>query len=158
MFRDIVRFKQKISQEECIEVLTNEVRGVLSVNGDDGYPYGSPIDHWYDPESGCIYFHGGLRGHKVDAMKASDKVSYCVYDQGYRKEGSWMLNIRSVIVFGRIEFVTDEEEMTKACLGICHKFTHDEKYIADEFRRSFDHTLCYKLVPEHMTGKLVEES
>ena len=69
-----------------------------------------------------------------------------------------MLNIRSVIVFGRIEFVTDEEEMTRACLAICHKFTDDEEYISDEFRRSFDHTLCYKLVPEHMTGKLVEES
>ena len=158
MFRDIVRIKQKITREECIEVLTNEKRGVLSVNGDDGYPYGSPIDHWYDPESGCLYFHGGLRGHKVDAMKASDKASFCCYDQGYTKEGSWMLNIKSVIVFGRIEFVTDPEEVNKACLAICHKFTDDEEYIEDEFRRSLDHTLCFKLVPEHMTGKLVEES
>ena len=158
MFRDIVRFKQKISQEECIEVLTNEVRGVLSVNGDDGYPYGSPINHWYDPESGNIYFHGGLKGHKVDAMKADDKVSFCVYDQGYRKEGDWALNIKCVIIFGRIEFVDDQDEKDKACLALCYKFTDDKEYIDDEFRRSMNHTLVFKLIPEHMTGKLVNES
>jgi len=158
MFRDIVRFKQKISQEECIEVLTNEVRGVLCVNGDDGYPYGSPINHWYDPESGCIYFHGGLRGHKIDSMKRDPKVSFCVYDQGYRKEGDWALNIKCVIVFGRVEFLTDQDEMDKCCLALCHKFTDDEDYIKDEFRRSMAHTLCFKLIPEHMTGKLVNES
>ena len=41
-------------------------------------------------------------GHKIDAIKACDKASYCVFDEGFRKEGDWALNITSVITFGRI--------------------------------------------------------
>ena len=43
MFRELVRKKQQISKEECITLLKEELRGVLSVQGDDGYPYGLPI-------------------------------------------------------------------------------------------------------------------
>ncbi len=40
MFRDITRKKQKITENECSDILIREKRGVLSVIGDDGYPYG----------------------------------------------------------------------------------------------------------------------
>ena len=39
MFRDLTRKKQKLSSVECKEIFKQEVRGVLAVNGDDGYPY-----------------------------------------------------------------------------------------------------------------------
>ena len=39
MFRNITRIKQVISKDECIEILKKQLRGVLSVNGEDGYPY-----------------------------------------------------------------------------------------------------------------------
>ena len=55
MFRKMRRFKQQISDAECVEVLKNTKRGVLSLVGD------------------------------------------------------WALNIKSVIVFGRISLVEDEE-------------------------------------------------
>ena len=97
------RFKQQITQEECIEVLKNAPRGVLSVHGEDGYPYGLPISHWYNEEDGKLYFHGAKAGHKLDAIRANDKVSFCVMDEGYREEGDWALNIKSVIIFGRIK-------------------------------------------------------
>ncbi len=35
MFRELSRINKKISDKECIELLKNEKRGVLSVNGDD---------------------------------------------------------------------------------------------------------------------------
>ena len=38
MFRPMRRIKQQLSQEECTSILRNEVRGVLSVLGDEGYP------------------------------------------------------------------------------------------------------------------------
>ena len=78
MFREMRRSKQQLSQEECTEILKQEVRGVLSVLGEDGYPYGMPLDHWYDEKNGKIYFHGAKEGHKIDAIKACDKVSYCL--------------------------------------------------------------------------------
>ena len=57
MFRDMRRFKQQISEEECIDILKKEPRGVLSILGDAGYPYGMPLDHWYSEAEGKIYFH-----------------------------------------------------------------------------------------------------
>ena len=50
MFRELVRKKQQISQEECISILKAEPRGVRSVLGDDGYPYGMPLNHYYEEE------------------------------------------------------------------------------------------------------------
>ena len=37
MFRPMRRFKQQVSQEECIRVLRTVPRGVLSVLGDEEY-------------------------------------------------------------------------------------------------------------------------
>ena len=68
MFRNITRVKQQLPQEECIRLLQQQPRGVLSLLGDDGYPYGLPIDHWYNEADGKIYFHSGREGHKVDAI------------------------------------------------------------------------------------------
>jgi hypothetical protein len=36
MFREMLRKKQLLTQEECLAILKNEPRGVLSVLGDDG--------------------------------------------------------------------------------------------------------------------------
>ena len=36
MFRNMLRIKQQLSEEECISILKKQLRGVLSVHGDDG--------------------------------------------------------------------------------------------------------------------------
>ncbi|HAM68201.1 MAG TPA: 5-nitroimidazole antibiotic resistance protein, partial [Ruminococcus sp.] len=59
MFRKLARIKQQLDDAECIRILTEEKRGVLSVLGDDGYPYGMPLNHYYDPADGRLYFHSG---------------------------------------------------------------------------------------------------
>ncbi|MBR4540260.1 MAG: pyridoxamine 5'-phosphate oxidase family protein [Clostridia bacterium] len=158
MFRKMVRFKQQLPENECVEILETQLRGVLSVIGDEGYPYGLPINHYFCPEDGKLYFHSGKTGHKIDAMKRCDKASFCVYDEGFRREGEWALNIRSVIVFGRIEMVEDQAKAMEMARRLSHKFTDDEAYIDREITHSGPHTLVFALVPEHMSGKLVNES
>lgn len=158
MFREMLRKKQQIPQGECIEILKTELRGVLSVVGEAGYPYGMPMNHWYCEEDGHIYFHSGRAGHRTDAMKACDKASFCVYDRGFRKEGDWALNIRSVIVFGRLRIVEDQDRAIDISRKLSYKFTSDEEYIEKEIRSAGDRVLCFELIPEHMTGKLVKES
>ena len=85
MFRTMRRFKQQISKEECIRILQEEKRGILSMHGEDGYAYGIPMNHWYNPEDGKLYFHGAKTGHKIDAITKDNRVSYCVHDAGYRQ-------------------------------------------------------------------------
>ena len=158
MFRALVRQKKKLSDADCVEILKNEPRGVLSVLGDMGYPYGMPMNHWYCEADGKIYFHSGKAGHKIDAMRACDKASFCVYDSGYRNEGEWALNIKSVIVFGRIEFVEDHEKALEISRQLSYKFTRDEAYIQNEIVHSGPGVLCFALVPEQICGKLVNEA
>ena len=158
MFRDVARKKQKLADEECIALLKNEKRGVLSVMGDEGYPYGMPLNHFYNEEDGRIYFHSGKQGHKIDAMRKCSKASFCVYDSGYKKDGDWALNFRSVIVFGRIEIVEDNKQACEISRRLSYKFTCDSEYIENEIKNYGKGVLVFALVPEHMTGKTVNEA
>ena len=158
MFREMRRQKQQLSQAECLELLKTEPRGILSLLGDEGYPYGIPLTHWYCESDGKLYFHGAGEGHKIDALRRCDKVSFCVCDQGYREEGDWALNIRSVIVFGRISVVKDPEKAAAICRGLARKFTDDPAYGETEIQNHLHHVLCLELTPEHITGKRVKES
>ena len=128
--------------------------------GDDGYPYGIPLDHWYSEDDNKLYFHCAKTGHKLDAIAAYDKVSYCVMDEGYRKEGEWALNISSVAIFGKARIVDDEEDELKhrIAVNLCRKFTDDEAFLQKELTHAFPRAAFIELTPEHMTGKLVSES
>lgn len=156
MFRDLTRKKQMLSPVECREILKQEVRGVLAVNGDEGYPYALPINFYFNEANNKIYFHSGKIGHKLDAITNSDKVSFCVYDKGYHKDGHWSLNIRSVIIFGRIHIV--EDWSYELMVDFCKCFTDDADYIYSEIEKFRSNTKVLCLEIEHMTGKLVNEA
>ena len=83
-----------------------------------------------------------------------------VYDQGFRKEGDWALNIRSVVAFCRARIVDDTEDdlKRKIAAGLCRKFTDDEAFLQKELTNALPRAAFLELTPEHMTGKLVNES
>ena len=76
MFRELVRKNKEISKEECIEILKSEKRGVLSVNGEGGYPYGMPMNHFYNEDDGKIYFHCGNVGHRLESLQKITKFHF----------------------------------------------------------------------------------
>ncbi len=156
MFRDLTRKKQMLSPVECKEILKQEVRGVLAVSGDYGYPYALPINFYFDDVNNKIYFHSGKIGHKLDAIANCDKVSFCVYDKGYHKDGHWSLNIRSVIIFGRIHIVDNWSD--ELMVDFCKRFTVDTDYIYSEIEKFRSNTTVLCIEIEHMTGKLVNEA
>lgn len=158
MFRELTRKRQQLTAEECLLILKEEKRGVLSVIGDDGYPYGMPMNHWYNEDDGKLYFHCGKVGHRADALRRDPRVSFCVYDGGYRNDGEWALNIRSVIVFGTVEVVEDAERIAHATAMLSRKFTDDEAYIAREIAQYAANTALLVLTPAHICGKLVNEA
>ena len=158
MFRELQRKNKQISMEECIELLKKETRGVLSVLGDGDYPYGMPMNHWYNEEDGKIYFHCGKSGHRLDALRKCNKVSFCTYDSGYCEDGDWALHVKSVIVFGRIEVIDDMDTIVDITKKLSYKFTQDEAYIRTEIEKYAKATLLLQLTPEHVCGKQITES
>ena len=158
MFRELVRKNKQLSQEECIRLLTEEKRGVLSVLGDDDYPYGMPMNHFYNDEDGKIYFHCGNVGHRLEALQKHDKVSFCVYDKGHREDGHWAYKVKSVIVFGRMEIIDDMDKIIDITTKLSYKFIQDDEYIKGEIASSAHRTLLLQLNPEHICGKFVTEA
>lgn len=158
MFRDLIRKKQELSFEECIEILRSEKRGVLSVLGDNDYPYGIPMNHFYNEEDRAVYFHSGKTGHKLDSIKRHDKVSFCVYTKGVSNQGEWALNVKSVVIFGRIQIINDMEKIINITTALSRKFTLDEEYIKEEIERAAARTLLLKLQIEHICAKAVREA
>lgn len=157
MFRQIKRVKQALNKEECLEILKKEKRGVLSVLGDDDYPYGMPINHYYNEDTHKLYFHGGRYGHKIDAMRRHDKASFCVYGDGFIENDNWYLCFKSVIVFGRIEFIEDKKTIEDMCRKLSYHFTDNAEYIESEIAKDLNGTLMFSLSIEDIQGKYVTE-
>ena len=158
MFRKMRRSVQALSREEMVDLLNTETRGVMSVQGDDGYPYGVPINHYYDEEANKLYFHGANFGHRVDAVRRDPKVSYCVYGGEYQNDGDWAKYVKSVIVFGKAELITDQDEVIRISRLLCDKFPCTQEYIETEISKDAPRTLVIAIDIEDMNGKLVHEA
>ena len=128
----------------------------MAVAGENGYPYAFPIDFVYD--GGRLYFHCAKEGHKLDALKNCDKVSFCVMNEGFRKEGEWALNISSVIVFGRVKIMTDSGRILEKLRLLGNKYYPSDGDVEREIGRTLSRVCMLELEIDHMTGKLVNES
>lgn len=157
MFRDMRRKNQQLAWAECEEVLHRNTSGVLAVLGDEGYPYAVPLSYAYD--SGALYFHCAKSGHKLDAIRRCDKVSFCVTDQDTVVPQEYTTYFRSVIVFGRARILESEQEKRAALQKIAVKYSPAEpKESRDqEIAKSMAAVCIVKIDIEHITGKEAKE-
>lgn len=159
MFRKIRKKKNELSVNKCKEILKNRKRGVLSLNGDDGYPYGIPINYYYDEENNLIYFHGAKSsiGHKRDSLKRSNKVSFTVIGREEIREEAWAPFVNSVILFGRCGVIKDRESAINAIKSFALKYYPNIQMVNEEINKSFDAVDMFYIKIEHMSGKEVHE-
>ena len=144
-------------REESLNILENSTAGVLAVLGDGDYPYAVPLSFVY--HEGKIYFHSAREGHKLDALRRSAKVSFCVIDQDEIVPEEYTTYFRSVIAFGQAEVVTDPEEQRNALLLLAEKY-----YPAGSMVHRMEHstgtdgyTAVIKMTIEHFSGKEAKE-
>lgn len=153
MFREMRRKKQLLPTEESIAILEKATSGVLAVLGDEGYPYAVPLSYVYD--DGKLYFHGAKSGHKLDAIMAEPKVSFCVIDQDNVIPEEYTTYFRSVIVFGKARIIEDEEELNKAIENLAIKYAPNDSAENREkaIEKEKKYMCMFVLEIEHMTGK-----
>ena len=157
MFRKMRRFKQQLSDEDCLAVLQTARRGVLAVHGDDGYPYAVPLNFVFDPDSRTLYFHMAVEGHKLDAIRRDSKVCFTVMDDGYKVEGDWAWYVKSVVVFGEAKVVKDDAMRDKWLRALAAKYFPPTEDVEEDMRRNAPRALVVAVHIAHMTGKLVHE-
>ena len=114
------RKKQCLSEEESVDILQKGSSGVLALLGDEGYPYALPISYVY--HEGHLYFHSAKKGHKIDAIKACSKASFCVIEKDEVHPERFTTYFRSVIVFGKIRCIEDEHQKMQAIQYLIDKY------------------------------------
>lgn len=160
MFREMRRSRQQLSREECAEILRRATSGVLGVHGDDGYPYTVPLSFVYEEGGtglGTIGFHCAKTGHKIDAIRRNEKVSFTVIDRDEVMSRERTTRFCSVIAFGRARILEDEDEMRRAANAVGAKYSRgfEELYqqeTEDTIREG--RLCCVEITIEHMTGKI----
>ena len=158
MFREMRRSKQILSREAAEKILREGDFGVLALSGDDGYNYAVPIS--YAVEGNKIYFHSAKTGHKLDAIKNNDKVSFCVVGKHETVAEEFTTYFSSAIAFGRIKIVEDDADPDKLrgleLLADKYSSTASAERREKELSR-----LSALVVPvmtiEHLTGKAARE-
>ncbi len=156
MFREMRRKNRQITDEECAELLGRLPRGVMALHGEDGYPYAFPLNFIYS--DGKLYFHCAKQGHKLDAIAKDCRASFCVYDEGYRRPGEWALNIKSVIVFGKVSKVESPDKTEEIITKLAMKYYPSEEEAINAVKKAIARVQILEMTVDHMTGKLVNES
>ncbi|MDO4482108.1 MAG: pyridoxamine 5'-phosphate oxidase family protein [Bacillota bacterium] len=157
MFRSIRKKKNEISTDEVKELLRCSRRGILAVNGEDGYPYAIPINYLYDEDTNKIIFHGAKAGYKVDCLKACNKVCFTVCGNERIQEESWAPFLKSAVVFGRCRLVENQEDTIKMVKKFAMKYYPDEKMADEEVASSGRAVQMFEIEIEHLSGKEVQE-
>ena len=151
-FRDMRRKRQQLSEAESISILEKSTAGTLALFGDNGYPYAVPISYVY--HEGKLYFHSALVGHKVDAIHNCDKASFCVIEKDDVQPKKYTTFFRSVIAFGRIHIIEDEQEKLETARMLGNRYNpNDEKGLRQEMEKGFSRMLMIRFDIEHLTGK-----
>ena len=157
MFRPIRKKKNEISTDAAKALLRSSRRGVLAVNGDDGYPYAIPINYLYDEENEKIIFHGAKAGHKVDALKKNDKICFTVFGNEMVKEEAWAPFLQSVVVFGRCHLVESQEDAIALVKKFAAKYYPNMDMVNEEAALSGRAVQMFEIQIEHLSGKEVQE-
>ena len=155
-FRKMRRSAQELDHRECLEMIRRATSGVLSVIGDNGYPYGIPMSFVYvDEPEGRFYFHCAMTGHKIDAIRACDKACFTIVDMDDVVADEFTTYYKSVVAFGRIRIIEDEEEKRSTIAILTDKYSPDEaeEKKAGEINKKLPAFVMLELTVEHMTGK-----
>ncbi len=151
MFREMRRKKQQLDINKSIEILEKCKTGILAVLGDNGYPYTIPLNYVY--KNNKIYLHSAKEGHKIDALKNYDKVSFCVIEKDDVVPSELTTYFRSVIVFGKAKILKNENDILSAAKILGLKYIDDIEFIEKEIEKFKSSLSCIEIEIEHITGK-----
>ena len=149
--RKIRKKDRQIGTGEAINLLIKCEYGVLSTIGNDGQPYGVPLNYAY--KDNCIYFHCARVGHKIDNIENNPKVSFCAIGDTNVLPSKFGTEYESVIIFGIASEIQGIERYN-ALLYILEKYSPEfieegKKYIEQKDKA----TKVIKIEIEHISGK-----
>ena len=119
----------------------------------NGVPYIVPLNYGYTMNA--IYIHSASEVKKMDILKANNKVCFEIEDttEIIRKDLScdWATKYRSLIGYGTIEIINDEEQKKRGLDIIMAQHGKKENTVYKETQ--VEKIVILKLTIERVTGK-----
>lgn len=151
MHRNVRRKDRELSVDLATQLLAEGEYGVLSTVGMDGQAYGVPLNYVF--KNNCLYFHCALEGHKLDNIKANNKVSFCVVGRAKVLPDQFSTQYESVVVFGTASEVQGSERR-EVLLSFVEKYSPE---FIEEGKKTIakynDKTRVIKVDINHVSGK-----
>lgn len=120
------------------------------VNGDK--PYIVPLSYGY--QDNALYFHGALKGQKIDLIKENPNVCFefdiAVEAIGEEEACDWSMKFQSVIGFGKATLIEGLEGKRQALCVIMAQYSDKEFQFPEKMVNA---TAVIKVEIEKMTGK-----
>ena len=126
----------------------------IAMVDEENKPYVIPMNFGYQDDT--LYLHGSPAGRKNDILSMHPDVCLSFstdHELRYVNEEvacSWSMRYRSVLVFGKVEFLKDIEEKTRALNIIMGHYSDREFTFSTPAVREVQ---VYKVVIERMEGR-----
>lgn len=151
MYTEMRRKEKQLPEGEIRHILDSADYGVLSTVGEDGMPYGVPLNYVYKENK--IYFHCAADGHKLDNIKKNPKVSFCITGDVEILPDKFTTKYKNVILFGTAR-EADPESKLDILKWIIEKYSSG--YIESGMKyieKGAKHASVFEISIEHMSGK-----
>ena len=149
--KELRRKDKQITTEEARALLTTAEYGVLSTVGSEGKPYGVPLNYVFINDA--IYFHCALAGHKLDNLKDTPEVSFCVVGDTEIVPSEFSTNYESVVVMGQA-FEVEDDEWYVGLMGLLEKYSPDYLEEGKQYIEKLKNaTKVIKIDVQHISGK-----
>ncbi len=153
----MIDYKMRRKDREADEIKAREILAcaeyaTLSTVGEDGFPYGVPVNFAFDGEK--IYFHCAKNcGHKQENLNFSNKVSLCAVNNCEIVKNKFTAKYESVIVFGLAEKTEDNKRYALELL--VKKYSPEFAELGNtEIESAFSHTDVYAVKILKMSAKV----
>jgi nitroimidazol reductase NimA-like FMN-containing flavoprotein (pyridoxamine 5'-phosphate oxidase superfamily) len=149
-----MRQKNLENKEEILEIIRKCQVCTISMVDPDGKPYLVPMNFGFEED--VVYLHSAKEGKKIDILKNNPEV--CInfttdHELRYQNEDvacSWSMKYRSVLIYGKVEFVEDTEEKILHLNKIMKNYTpKDFSYNPPSLRE----VSCWKVRVERFEGR-----
>lgn len=152
MFKEIRRKDRIMDEAAALDLLETGEYGFLAMNGRNGYGYGIPLS--YVKEGNRLYFHCAPQGYKLECLRASPEVSFCVVGKTCLLPGQFTTAYESALAFGHAHLDLPEEERRHALRLLVEKYASDFLEIGEKYiEKSFHRTNIIRVDIVHVSGK-----
>ena len=146
-----------MSEDGVCELIAHAYSGRLATVGSDGWPYIVPLLYvWMNGE---IWVHNtSARGHFRNNVDHEPRVCFEVDDPGEafpygRFECDSSMAYRSVVAFGQIRIIEDQEQKKAFFDGLMAKYGNPKWDRPKGFYPRLEQVTVYAIAVERMTGK-----